>query len=349
MTAFELFRFLLEAWITGQMGLFALYLIFTGDKRPARLALAGLAAIFASVAIINAVTATGLALWLRPINLVLELSLGPAIFLFVQQIRNEPPVIGRLSLGHLFPLILGPLLLALRNIAPVDVIVVVVHSLYMIAIGLSVLRERRQYRPGGSLGVVSLFAGFFIVFIVFRVAVSIESSLGNDFRATASYVAVLTIMLSLSAAIIVTALRKPEILAASRAFTKYAGSNATKGEIDLILERLDRLFQEENLFRDPTLNLAALAARIKAPAKHVSQAVNERRGMSVPNYINEMRIAAAAAELKNASEPKPTIAEIMLNAGFGSKSAFQREFQRRYGMSPSAFREQGGEARKADV
>lgn len=348
MTAFEFIRLLLEAWITGQMGLFAIYLILAGDKRPARLALAGLAAIFATIAIINALTATGFALWLRPVNLVLELSLGPAIYLFIQQMRDQPPVIGRLSLGHLFPLVLGPILLALVNIVPVDAIVVGVHTVYMVAIGRSLLRGRHNYWPGSSFRFVSLFAGFFITFILLRVAVSVEASFGNDFRATASYAAILVAMLFLSAAIIVTALRRPELLTASIAFTKYAGSIVAPGEIDLILERLDRLFHEEHLFRNPNLSLTDLAARIKAPAKHVSQAVNDRRGMSVPNYINDMRVAAAAAELQSASEPKPTITVIMHNAGFGSKSTFQREFQRRHGMSPSAFRQQS-QTPKADA
>jgi len=259
---------------------------------------------------------------------------------FVQRILNDPPVIDRRSLAHLFPLILGPLLLALRNIAPVDALVVIVHTAYLIAIGQSLLRGRKKHRQGGSFRFVLLFAGFFLAFIILRIAVSIESAAGNNFRDTVSYVAVLTTMLSLSAAIIVTALSKPDILSSSKAFTKYAGSNASTDEIDLILERLDRLFNDEKLYRDPNLNLTELAARIKAPAKHVSQAVNDRRRMSVPQYINDMRVAAAAAELENVSEPTPTITEIMLNAGFGSKSAFQREFQRRYGMSPSAFRQQ---------
>ena len=344
MTAFELFRLLLEAWITGQMGLFAIYLFSTGDRRPVRLALGGLTTIFASVAIINAVTSTGFAMWLRPVNLVLELSIGPAIYLFAQQMRDAPPVISRWSLGHLFPLILGPLLLALRNVAPIDAIVVAVHSFYILAIAEALWRRRQQYQPVGSRRFVLLFAGFFLFFVLFRMAVSIESGAGNNFRETVSYVAILMMMLGLSAAIIITALRHPELLTASRAFTKYAGSTASKSEIDLILQRLDRLIDEEKLFRDPNLSLQDLAARIKAPAKHISQAVNDRRAVSVPNFINEKRVEAAAAELSRASDPQLTITQIMHEAGFGSKSAFQREFQRRYAMSPSEYRQQAGGA-----
>ena len=349
MTGFDVFRFLLEASITGQMGLFAVYLISTGDRRPARLALAGLAAIFATVSIINAVTSTGQAVWLRPVNLVLELSMGPTIYLFVQQMRDDPPVIHWWSLGHLFPLVVGPLLLALRNMVPVDAIVVAIHSGYMIAIAVTVIRGRQKYQRNSVFRLVSLFAGFFLLLIVFRITMSVESGLGRDFRMSGSYLAVLMGMLFLSGAIIVTALHNPKVLDVSRAFTKYAGSNATPGEIDLILKRLDHALREDNLFRNPTLTLADLAIRIKAPAKHVSQAVNERRGMSVPSLINAIRIESAAAELSDRTSPKRTITEIMLDAGFGSKSSFQREFQRRYGMSPSEYRHQSDETLNAKI
>ncbi len=339
MSPFELFRTLLEAVITGQMGLFAIYLVSTGDRRPVRLALACLATIFAMVSVINAVTSIGLAVWLRPINLVLELLMGPTIYLFVQQVRDEPPIITRRSLGHLFPLIVGPILLVFRYIAPIDSIVIAIHSGYLIAIGIAVTRQQSRYQQRHLFRFVSLFAGFFLVLVLFRVTISIESSFGRDFRMSGSYVAILTAMLALSAAIITTALRNPHLLATSQAFTKYAGSNATDGEIDLILNRLDRLLHEEKLFRNPNLSLADLAARIRAPAKHLSQAVNDKRGVTVPTLINLMRIESVASELRDNTSRERTITDIMLDAGFGSKSAFQREFQRRFGMSPSEYRE----------
>ena len=346
MSSFELLRILLEAAITGQMGLFAIYLVSTGDMRPARLALAGIAGIFAVVSIINAVTSAELGLWLRPVNLVLELSMGPTIYVFVQQMRNEPPILTWRSLGHLFPLIVGPILLALRNAAPVDAIVIAIHMAYLMAIGLSLIGQKQHYQQDSLFRFLLLFAGFFSVLVFFRVSLSIESGYGRDFRISASYIAILIGMASLSAAIIITALRHPQIFSASQAFTKYAGSSATESEIDLILERLETLFREEELFRNPEVTVADLAARVKAPAKHVSQAVNARRGMSVPALINLKRVDSVAHSLTENTGGDATITDIMLKAGFGSKSAFQREFQKRYGMSPSEYRRQNGAVAK---
>lgn len=339
MTPFELFRTLLEAVITGQMGLVAICLFSTGERRPVRLALASLAAIFALVSIINAVTSIGLLTWLRSVNLVLELMMGPTIYLFVQQVRDAPTTITWRSLGHLFPLILGPLLLMGLAVMPVDAIVIAVHGSYAVATVFSVVGKRQLYRQHGLFRFVVLFAGFFVSLVLFRMTISMETSLGRDFRMSGSYIAILMAMLALSIAIILTALRNPNILATSQAFTKYAASTVTDGEISLILERLDRLLGEEKLFQNPNLSLTDIAARIGAPAKHVSQAVNDKRGISVPALINLRRVEYAAHELMDSAKPKMTVTEIMTNAGFGSKSAFQREFQRRYSMPPSEYRQ----------
>lgn len=102
-----------------------------------------------------------------------------------------------------------------------------------------------------------------------------------------------------------------------------------------IIEAVDLLMRERRFFRDPNLTLERIARRTGIPARQISGAVNRLRGRNVSQFINEYRIADAARRLV---ETDDAITTIMLDAGFSSKSNFNREFLRVTGMSPSAFR-----------
>ncbi len=69
--------------------------------------------------------------------------------------------------------------------------------------------------------------------------------------------------------------------------------------------------------------------------KQISSAVNLVRQQSIPRVINEYRIAHARQALLNTDE---SITQILMNAGFQTKSNFNREFQRITGLTPSQFR-----------
>lgn len=81
--------------------------------------------------------------------------------------------------------------------------------------------------------------------------------------------------------------------------------------------------------------LARLSRKLGIPAKQISSAVNLVRQQSIPRVINEYRIAHARQALLNTDE---NITQILMNAGFQTKSNFNREFQRITGLTPSQFR-----------
>ncbi|WP_246780642.1 helix-turn-helix domain-containing protein [Rhizobium sp. AQ_MP] len=98
---------------------------------------------------------------------------------------------------------------------------------------------------------------------------------------------------------------------------------------------LDRLMTEKRLWSDPNLNLARLARRLGAPARAVSEAVNRVNGMSVSHYVNNHRITEACRLLTGTDMP---VTRILFEAGFITKSNFNREFLRVTGESPSDWR-----------
>lgn len=98
---------------------------------------------------------------------------------------------------------------------------------------------------------------------------------------------------------------------------------------------LDRLMSEKRLWSDPDLNLARLARRLGSPARAVSEAVNRVHGISVSHYVNNHRIEEACRLLTDTDMP---VTRILFEAGFVTKSNFNREFLRVTGQNPSDWR-----------
>jgi AraC-like DNA-binding protein len=113
---------------------------------------------------------------------------------------------------------------------------------------------------------------------------------------------------------------------------------ATASEADAdVAACIDRLMEEERLFLDPDLNLTRIARRLHLPTRSISQAINRQQGISVSHYVNNRRIAEACRLLRETQEP---VTRVLFDAGFLTKSNFNREFQRVTGTSPTAWRKQ---------
>lgn len=111
----------------------------------------------------------------------------------------------------------------------------------------------------------------------------------------------------------------------------------TQERADEIVARVDRLMREKASYLDPDLTLAALSRKLGIPAKQISMAVNQIHQKSISRVVNEYRIEHAKQALLTTDE---TITHILMNAGFQTKSNFNREFSRIAGLTPSAFRKQ---------
>ncbi len=102
-----------------------------------------------------------------------------------------------------------------------------------------------------------------------------------------------------------------------------------------LLERIDALFAERRLYRDPDLSLSRLARRLAVPVRRVSEAINRERGLNVSQFVNQYRIEEAAALLATTDQP---VTAIMQGVGLPTKSNFYREFRRLKGCSATDYR-----------
>lgn len=107
-------------------------------------------------------------------------------------------------------------------------------------------------------------------------------------------------------------------------------------EDTLIVARLTKLFETEELHKNEDLSLRRLSRRLGLPDRSVSGAINRIKGVNVSQFVNEFRIKEACKLL---TETDQSILQISLTAGFSTKSNFNREFSRITGQTPSTWRQ----------
>ena len=101
------------------------------------------------------------------------------------------------------------------------------------------------------------------------------------------------------------------------------------------LAHLNRLLIDDGLYADTELNLMRLARKSGIPARTVSRIINTHTGQNMSQWVNSARIEKACERLKDGST---TVTQAMHDAGFLTKSNFNREFRRITGCSPSEWR-----------
>ncbi|UHG94441.1 helix-turn-helix domain-containing protein [Spirosoma oryzicola] len=103
------------------------------------------------------------------------------------------------------------------------------------------------------------------------------------------------------------------------------------------LERIVKALEEDKLYRDPDLTLDRLAHQVGLPANTVSLTINAGLGKSLSDYLNELRVKDIKRRLHRGEAEQFSLLGIALEAGFGSKTTFNRVFREQTGRSPSAY------------
>ncbi|MGS0748313.1 helix-turn-helix domain-containing protein [Halpernia sp. GG3] len=123
--------------------------------------------------------------------------------------------------------------------------------------------------------------------------------------------------------------------------TKLDHRNSKTGISEEILNTLYLKFEsfEKNKdFLNKDLSLESLAKEFKTNRDYLSKAVNEIKGKSFSQYINEQRIAYLVEELKtNPHLQKLTIAGIAEEVGFSNTESFTNSFKKLTGTLPSFY------------
>lgn len=103
----------------------------------------------------------------------------------------------------------------------------------------------------------------------------------------------------------------------------------------LLMQEIERLMQEQALFKATDLSIANLAALCGKSHRVVSMAINHCQGVNFKTYINEYRVAEAARLIETGWLKHHTLDALALETGFAGRVNLYRAFKRKMGVSPT--------------
>ncbi|MBR6120880.1 MAG: helix-turn-helix domain-containing protein [Prevotella sp.] len=105
--------------------------------------------------------------------------------------------------------------------------------------------------------------------------------------------------------------------------------------ISELKESIEKLMEEEQLFRQPNLRIVDIVQRLGTNRNYVYQAINREMGLSFNEYVNRMRIDYATLLLSQ--QPDRPLGEVAEQSGFTSSTSFYRNFRLYKGIGPKEY------------
>ncbi|WP_299894162.1 helix-turn-helix domain-containing protein [uncultured Aquimarina sp.] len=108
-------------------------------------------------------------------------------------------------------------------------------------------------------------------------------------------------------------------------------------KINAVLKGLEKLEKQE-YFLSVDCNLRSIAKKVKTNATYLSRIINNYKGKSFNDYINDLRIDYVLKRLKNDNKFRSfSISSIASEIGYKSDNSFTKHFKAKTGLNPSYY------------
>lgn len=101
--------------------------------------------------------------------------------------------------------------------------------------------------------------------------------------------------------------------------------------------RIESLMRSEKLYENARLSLNDLATKLKTNPTMISKAINQSFQMNFNDYVNNYRVEEVKKLIEKGVHRQQTLLGIAYDAGFNSKTTFNRVFKKNTGKSPKEF------------
>lgn len=101
---------------------------------------------------------------------------------------------------------------------------------------------------------------------------------------------------------------------------------------------LKKVMATNRYFEEPELSLAMLAEKLNMAPHDVSRLINTVFKKSFNDFVNEFRVRDVVSRLQDPASKNLTLLGIAMDAGFNSKSTFNRAFRQMTGKTPAEFK-----------
>ncbi|SHG59429.1 AraC-type DNA-binding protein [Flavobacterium micromati] len=109
---------------------------------------------------------------------------------------------------------------------------------------------------------------------------------------------------------------------------------------DIVQELLTKLttFENNKAYLEKTISIQKLAVSLNTNIKYLSKVINENKGKTFVNYINDLRVDYASIQLQIQPKlRKYTIQALAHEFGFNSAASFSAAFNKTYKINPTYF------------
>lgn len=117
--------------------------------------------------------------------------------------------------------------------------------------------------------------------------------------------------------------------------TKPKLSEDQQDQLNEIGQALVALMQKEQLYKRPELTLSMVAEQLDIKPYLLSRAIKEVFQVKFSDYINNLRVAEVQRLIADPQNEHYTLLSLAMDAGFNSKSSFNRAVKKHLGISPS--------------
>lgn len=277
---------------------------------------------------------------LRP---CIAMILGPVFYLYSSSIYRPQAKLYKVDIYHFLPaVIVGAFFIAQSPLRfYIDGFIITSYCVYLTLVilrlkqGLAALTHLGEYAPIAFRGLTILSVLVFVN-ICLELSIFTEMNTGVTLAHSKSLLIGSIIFTLVNATTVFITLRRAAIIEWMYEFGA-SGSSIPQEGAKLLFEKWERLVMQEKVYlKEFGITLSAAAKKMGVPSRHLSNAVNQVYGGSFSQYLNDKRVEEAKRLFLES--PARPITELMLDAGFNTKSNFNKEFLRVTNKSPSEYR-----------
>lgn len=258
---------------------------------------------------------------------VLLFAVAPLFYLFSKPLLQAQLTVKFHDLLHVLPILLAPFLpwqaaLALAFLLGVGYLIGLMRLLYALRAHYLEFKDE-----------LCLLSGVFLV-ALFATALGLTAPLDED-RLVSGYTSTIGIAFFLINIVLYT---RPQLTldVLEAAHATYAVSTLKQVDCAAKLVQLANLMDQEEIFKQPELDLAMLAQRLNLSSLQLAELIKQHIGKDFSRYLREYRVEAAEDLLME--KPSMPLASVGLAVGFETQAHFNQAFKQITGMTPEQFR-----------
>jgi AraC-like DNA-binding protein len=282
------------------------------------------------------------------IRALLALAAVPCLYLYFAMAGPDIRVLSISQFIHILPVVGGIIIVLARISWLLDFVLISTYLVYLVAL-LPIWRDRANHfsRLGENVRQTTnwlLIAILFLaVTLILDVLISIDLAGGGLLgKSTPLVFSVITLIAVVSFSL-VGALGRPSLFEHFYNITVEAETLPESREKDIpdaadeeLAEKTLQFLKNPAILTDESLTILKLARKLGVPARQLSRAINRVHQCSFSDFLNDRRVQLCQ-EIMQTNRNRPLM-DVMLDAGYVTKSNFYKQFSKRTGLTPAAYR-----------